>query len=285
MGQNPTSRRAIGIMSFIVAAILIVAIVNKAYFGIAIIAVVILGILYRVFCVRIVNEPDQPIIWRGGQMHHLGQSGFNLLIPFVENIDGHVNTMTPHPQKFTVHQVATGDGTSIFMNLELEWRFHPGIYYIDYQLKQIFLKTDDQIEALVEQTVTIIARRLVQRHDSLRGADVRQRCIDILLHEANHALDGYGIQVDHIFWRGSITSNEVLRAQRRIRIEHERLHAMIADVQTLREKLPNVSAEQFLTFQAWLELLRHGIPAPLSPPNIPGMPAGTMQPPTPSDEI
>jgi len=191
--------------------------------------------------------------------------------------------MRPHPQKLSVHQVATGDGSPIYINLGLVWRFDPGIRNIDDYLKQIFLKTEEQIEALVEQTVTIIARRLVQRHDTLKDANARQRCIDILLREAKQVLAGYGIQVDHIFWRGSITSNEVLRAQRRIRIEHERLRAMITDVQTIREKVPNVSAEQFLTFQAWLELLRHGIPAPLSPPNIPGMPAGTMQPPTPSD--
>jgi regulator of protease activity HflC (stomatin/prohibitin superfamily) len=286
MGQNPTSRRAIGIMSFVVAAILIVAIVNKAYVGIAIIAVVILGILYSIFCVRIINEPDQPIIWRGGQMHHLGQPGVNLLIPIVESIQGTVDTMTQRSQKFEVHQVATGDGSSVYMNLELDWRFHPDIYRIDYMLKQTFLRSEEQLEALVDQTVTIKARHLVQQYtsDTFKDADTRQRCVDILRQHANQALAAHGIIVDHIFWRGSIPKPEVLKARREISIEQERLRAMITEVQIIQEKLPNVSAEQFLTFRAWLELLRHGIPAPLSPPNIPGMPAGTMQPPSPSDE-
>ncbi len=281
MGQNPTSRRAIGIISFVIAAIVIVAIVDKAYFGIAIIVIVILGVLYCVFCVRVVEEPWQPIIWRGGQMHHLGQSGVNLLIPFVENIDGQIDTMRQRSQEFTVYQVATRDGSSIFMNLELDWRFLPGIYAIDDDLKQTFLRSEEQLAKLVEQTITIEARRLVQQYETLKDARTRQQCIDLLHHDANLALAGYGLQIDRIFWRGSITSDAVLKARRQITIEQERLRAMIADVQTLHDKLPNVSAEQFLTFQAWLELLRHGIPAPLSPPNIPG---SLSKPPRSSDE-
>lgn len=222
-------------------------------------------------CLRRVDEPQRAIIMRLGQMHHLAASGLVFLVPLYDALGSRI-TMKPVPQKFTVYQLGAQDGSSIYLNLELFWRFRPDIDRITTPLKQTMLKDDTELKAMVEQAVTVVARQLVLSYtpDQLKRADSREALTDVLRSSVNEVLSPHGIQIETIFWRGSIPSSELLQERLAITLSRERLRAMIADVQTVQEELPSMSAEQFLAFQAWLELLKKGLPAPNLPPYISG---------------
>lgn len=235
------------------------------------------AILFRVSLHR-VAEPHRPIILRLGQMHRLGPSGVFFLAPWVDTIEGTVS-MKPESQEFTVTQLHAGDGDGVYMNLELIWRLRPDIFKIDEPLKQMLLKTEEQRRRLVEQSVSTLARQLLLHYggDQLKRADTRDHVTEILRTAVNEYLLPHGMMIDSIFWRGTNPAKEMNEAKLRIKIAHEQVQGMVYDMELVRQRFPDLPAEEFLAYQAWLELIRRGV----SPPGVPNMPLFPLAPPVP----
>jgi regulator of protease activity HflC (stomatin/prohibitin superfamily) len=224
-------------------------------------------------CMRSVPEPQRAIVMRGGVMHHLGASGLVCVIPLIESLGKRVE-MSPHSQSFVVHQIAANDGKSIYMNLELTWRLRPDITMIDDALRQTLLKTDEQQRAMIEQNVSVIAREIVLLFapDQLKRADTRESIAEIMRAAVNDLLRPHGLEIETIFWRGSLTSSKVIEERQAIAISQERVEALIREIKLLQEQLPGMPVEQLLIYQAWVDLLRRGI-APPAPPGYFHMPS------------
>ncbi len=232
-----------------------------------------------VTCMRRVNEPERAIILRYGHIHHLSPSGIFFMLPWAETMGDLVN-MKPESQEFTITQLHAGDGEGVYMNLELTWRIRPDLDTIDEQAKQFLLKTPDQRKTYIEHSVNVVARQLVQDYtsDQLKRADARERAIDIIRTAINEMLEPSGVMIDSLFWRGSSPAKELNDAKLKVKIAHEQVQGMLTDIEAVRERLPDVPAQEFLTYQAWIELIRRGV----SPPGAPNMPQFPLNPTPPA---
>ncbi len=232
-----------------------------------------------VTCMHRVNEPERAIILRYGHIHHLSPSGIFLVLPWAETLGDLVN-MKPESQEFTITQLSAGDGDGVYMNLELTWRIRPDLDKIDEQSKQFLLKTSDQRRTYIEHSVNVVARQLIQEYtsDQLKRADARERAIDIIRTAINEMLEPSGAMIDTLFWRGSSPAKELNDAKLKVKIAHEQVQGMLTDIEIVRQRLPDVSAEEFLAYQAWLELIRRGV----SPPGVPNMPQFPLIPTPPA---
>mgnify|MGYP001241984500 CR=1 FL=1 len=217
-------------------------------------------------------DPWRPAIYRFGQLHRLGPGGVIFLLPGIDALGGPDERvdMRPLSQDIVVSQIASADGDSVYMNLELTWQMHPAVTRFTSQMKQTFLKTPEQRRRMIEQIVSVVARHLLLNYSAnqLRRADLRENATEILRDAVNELLAPHGLLIDTIFWRGSLPSDEYIKAKLAIKIAHERLAALIDDVALVRERLPDVAPADFLTQQAWIDLLRQGV----SPPALPGLP-------------
>ncbi len=220
-------------------------------------------------CMRRIAEPYRPIVSRLGMMHRLGPPGFAFVIPLIEQISQRVSVM-PHMQQFVVHQIASSDGNTMYMNLELTWRVRPDITTIDDALRQALLKTDEQLNLMIEQTVSVVARQLVLSFapDHLKRADTRESVTEILRSAVNEMLTPHGLMIDTVFWRGSVPAADLIKERLAISISHERVEGLIRDITLMQERLPGMQADQIMLYQTWLDLLRRGIAPPTAPPGI-----------------
>ena len=244
-------------------------------FWILLVAIILIGIALKVG-LHNVPEPNRPIIYRFGQIHRLGPSGMVFLVPGVDEIAAHQENMRPVSQDFVVMQINTGDGDSVYLNLELTWQLRADIHLIDAKMKQIFLRDLEQRKKMIEHAVSMVARNLLLNYTSihLTRADIRENITEVLRSVVNELLLPYGILLDTVFWKGSTQSDEYLKNKLAMKIAHERVEAIIKDVQLVRERLPDVSPSEFLAQQAYIDLLRRGI----TPPVLPGQLGGTMIP-------
>jgi regulator of protease activity HflC (stomatin/prohibitin superfamily) len=229
---------------------------------------------------RSVPEPARPIIYRFGQMHRLGPSGAFFLIPGIDEQFGEPIDVRPMSQDFTVMQIMSGDGESIYMNLELTWQLRPNIGHINASIRQTLLKSIDQRKAMIEHTVSVVARQLLLNYTStnLNRADARESIIDVLRSAVNELLAPHGLMVETIFWRGSSQSDEYLKNRLAMKISHERVEATIKDIQVIRERLPDVDPTDFLAQQAWIDMMRRGLTPPNLTDHVPGLPYMPPQP-------
>ena len=220
-------------------------------------------------CMRRVDEPERPIIMRLGLIHHLGPSGVFFLAPWIESL-GDVVSMKPEYLEFTVTQLNAGDGDGVYMNLELTWRLRPDLDRIDEMTKLVLYKTIEQRRKFVEQGITVVARQLIHSYtsDQLKPADTREYVTEILRNAVNEYFAGSGIMIDTIFWRGSNPAKEVQEAKLKAKVVHEQVQGMVRDMELVKQRFPDISAEEFLAYSAWMDLIRRGI----SPPGVPNMP-------------
>ena len=233
------------------------------------------------------NTPDplRPIIYRFGQMHRLGQPGVIVLLPFIEEQTEHPLDMRPLSLKFDVYQLTASDGESVYMNLELTWQIRSDVDRIDPLLKQTLLKSPEQREHLVEQTISTVARQLLLNYTSvaIKRSDVRESITEILRNAVNELLAPHGLMIETIFWRGSVPSSDYIKAKLAMKIAHEQLEMYVRDMALVGEQLPGVDPEAFVLRQAWLELARKGIAPPMgmmAPPATHGLP---YMPPSPTN--
>ncbi|MBA3825516.1 MAG: SPFH domain-containing protein, partial [Ktedonobacterales bacterium] len=193
------------------------------------------------------NTPDpfRPLIYRFGQMHRLGQPGVIVLLPFIDEEARTPIDMRPLSLKFDVYQLAASDGDTVYMNLELTWQIRSDVDRIDPLLKQTLLKSPEQRERLVEHTISTVARQLLLNYTTvaLKRSDVRESITEILRNAVNELLAPHGLMVETIFWRGSIPSNEYLKAKLAMKIAHEQLELYVQDMALVGEHLPGVDPE------------------------------------------
>ena len=256
-------------------------------FWILLLALILTGIALKAG-LHNVPEPDRAIIYRFGQMHRLGPSGMVFLVPGVDEMLHEKVDMRPVSQEFVVMQISTGDGDAVYLNLELTWQLRSDIHYIDANMKQTFLRTTDQRKKMIEHTVSVVARNVLLNYTGahLNRADIRENITEVLRSVVNELLMPYGMVLDTVFWKGSSQSDDYLKNKLAMKIAHERVEAIIKDVQMVRERLPDVSPSEFLAQQAYIDLLRRGITPPMLPgqmgnATIPGLP---YMPPRPEKE-
>lgn len=132
---------------------------------------------------------------------------------------------------------------------------------------------------MIEHTVSVVARYLLLNFTSahLSRADQRESITEILRSSVNELLAPHGLLLETVFWRGASQSDDYLKNKLAMKIAHERVEAIIKDVQLVRERLPEVSPGEFLAQQAYIDLLRRGITPPIMPGQlgnaaIPGLP-------------
>jgi regulator of protease activity HflC (stomatin/prohibitin superfamily) len=215
-------------------------------------------------------DPLRPIITRFGQMHRLGPPGSIFVLPGVDGLAGLTVDMRPTSQDLVIAQVSSAEGESVYLNLELTWQIHPDLVLLTPASKQMLLKNEEQRRRMMEQTVSVVARQLMLSYtaEQLRRSDLREGATEILRDAVNEILAPQGLWVATVFWRGSLPAKEYLEAKLAIKIAHERLEATIKDVQLVRQHLPEVAPAEFLAQQAWIDLLRRGVP----PSTLPGLP-------------
>lgn len=215
-------------------------------------------------------DPLRPIIMRFGHMHRLGPTGGVFLLPGIDRLSGMTVDTRPVSQDLVIAQVTSMEGESVYLNLELTWQIHPDLVRLTPLTRQMLLKTDKQRRRMMEQNVSVVARQLMLNYtaEQLRRSDLREGATEILRDAVNEILASHGLWVATVFWRGSMPAKEYLEARLAIKIAHERLEAVIKDVQLVRQHLPDVSPAEFLAQQAWIDLLRRGVP----PPTFPGLP-------------
>src|SRR5271166_4755242 len=95
-------------------AITLIVLFPRSALPILIVFVVCLSVMSRIALHR-VDEPNRPIISRLGQIHRLGPSGIFFLFPGIETVEGTIS-VKPISQDFTVNQIATGDGETVYFN-------------------------------------------------------------------------------------------------------------------------------------------------------------------------
>jgi regulator of protease activity HflC (stomatin/prohibitin superfamily) len=218
-------------------------------------------------------DPLRPIIMRFGKMHRLGPAGGVFLLPGIDGLAGVTVDTRPTSQDMVIAQVSSAEGDSVYLNLELTWQIHPDLARLSPAHKQMLLKNDEQRRRMMEQTVSVVARQLMLNYtaEQLRRSDLREGATEILRDAVNEMLTPHGLWVATVFWRGSMPAKEYLDARLAIKIAHERLEAVIKDVQLVRHHLPDVAPAEFLAQQAWIDLLRRGV-APSTVPGLPYMP-------------
>jgi hypothetical protein len=250
------------------SAVVVLLLLFPEYLAIILLSWTSIMIISVRFCTRRIDEPKRPLILRFGRLHRLGPSGLNFVVPFAEKISNDVD-MSPHVHKFVVSQIHDDQNNPIHMNIELLWRLNPGINEIDEDLKLTLLRDDDQRKTHVEQVITVFARQIVLHHPGklMNRADTREAIMNALRNAVNEYLQPQGLILESIFWRGSMPAEEVSRAHRETNIAHIRIKGLLEDLHTVQESLPDMSAEQFLAYQTYLEMLKRGMPIPWTTDN------------------
>ncbi len=253
-------------------AVIVLMILWPAYGIFFLLSLLILAAICLKAGLHTTPDPWRPVIYRWGQLHRLGPSGVVFLLPGIDALGGPDERVDLRPlsQDIVVSQIASAEGDAVYLNLELTWQMHPAMTRLTPLMKQTLQKMPEQRQRMIEHTVSVVARHLLLNYssDQLRRADLRENATEILRNAVNELLAPHGLLIDTVFWRGSLPSDEYIKAKLAIKIAHERLAALIDDVALVRERLPDVAPGEFLTQQAWIDLLRRGI----APPVLPGLP-------------
>lgn len=259
----------------------------------------VIGVILAFTCVHQINEPFRPVIFRNGQMYRLAPPGLVFLIPLIdtfehvgetdEHINGGKSYINFKPITFVckIYQIMTNDDDTIDMEVELEWQLRQSIDHIDDALRQTLLESSEQRQRHIEHVLSVVVRHLVMAYSStqIKRADIRDRVLEDLFTSANELIFIRGLVINTLYWPRLAINDEIWRARREIKITHERVEGLIADVQTVQKLMPGLPAEEFLAYQAWIELLRKGISIPQMPgqitPPTQGKIQSAAQPPNP----
>jgi regulator of protease activity HflC (stomatin/prohibitin superfamily) len=233
-------------------------------------AIVVLTLLFFL-TLRPVPEPDRAIVYRLAKFHHIDGPGYVFLVPTFDKIEGALDMGMQEALKFDVPQIRTADNKPIKTNLEVSWRIHPDVNgRVNAKVKSMILMTPDQRAALVEEVVISMGRQVVSSYNEaqLSTAAAREAAAATMLDGANEILEGYGLQVDRVFWRGTTPPKPVSEAKVQTLVAQEQAESLIKTVEAIRTRLPDMQPEEFLALQAWLDMFRRGGGG--SPPVPPG---------------
>ncbi len=222
-------------------------------------------------------DPHRPIVYRFGHMHHIGQPGAIFIIPGIENIfPNQCVNMQLRTQKIKLNNMRPSDSNERFYaELQIRWRISPEITLIDTMIKMTLLMdmrqsektpdtTIDELGQMVDQTINVAAKHLALHYpkQAFERIDTREDFIQVLRDSVNEIFKPYGLILETVYWVDFDSNSDKLAAQVEIAISHERVSGLIKDIQEIREKLPDLPPEDVIALQAYLDLLRRGLPPP-----------------------
>ena len=222
--------------------------------------IVVLTLLFFL-TLRPVPEPDRAIVYRLAKFHHLDGPGYVFLVPTFDAIMGRLDMSVQPAVKIEVPQVRTADNEQVRTNLEVSWRIHPDVQgRVNAKVKSVILMREEQRQSLVEEVVISMARQVVSSYTvkQLGTAANREAAAATMMDGSNEILEGYGLQVDRVFWRGSPANPKVLEAITETAVAQEHAKSLINTVEAIRAHLPDMQPEEFLALQAWLDMFRRG---------------------------
>jgi regulator of protease activity HflC (stomatin/prohibitin superfamily) len=220
----------------------------------------VFALLLWLITMRPVPEPDRALIYRLALLNRVAGPGYVFLIPALDHIEGTLD-MGLHEKAIEVPNIRGMDQQYVRTNLEVSWRIHPTVQgRLPARVRETLLMNDQQREKMVEEKVILIARQVVNSYTSeqLKPAAAREAATATMTDAVNEILEGYGLQVERIFWRGSQFPAKLSAAQLEGAVRLEEAKTLIATLEEARKHFPDLPAEEFLALSAWLDMYRHG---------------------------
>ncbi len=179
-------------------------------------------------------------------------------------------------QKIKLNNMRPSDSNERFYaELQIRWRISPEITLIDQMIKMTLIMdlrlnekspdtSIDELGQMVDQTINVAAKHLALHYpkQAFERIDTREDFIQVLRDSVNEIFKPYGLVLETVYWVDFDSNKDKLAAQVEIAISHERVSGLIKDIQEIREKLPDLPPEDIITLQAYLDLLRRGLPPP-----------------------
>jgi regulator of protease activity HflC (stomatin/prohibitin superfamily) len=210
---------------------------------------------------RPVPEPDRAVVYRLAKFSHLDGPGYVFLIPTFDKIEGTLDMATREPLPIEVPQIRTADNEQVRTNLEITWRIHPDVQgHVSGKVKNMILMSEESRKALILEIVINMARQVVSMYTAkqLNSAAAREAAGATMMDGANEILEGHGMLIERVFWRGSPANAKVLEAKVESMVAAEHADSLIKTVEAIRTHLPDMQPEEFLALQAWLDMFRRG---------------------------
>jgi regulator of protease activity HflC (stomatin/prohibitin superfamily) len=221
---------------------------------------VIFSLLLWIIAMRPVAEPLRGVVYRLAALDHVAGPGYIFLIPTLDHIEGYLD-MRPKRLEVEVPQIRTADNQPVRTNLDVTWRLHPNIRgKVNSRVRATLLMRDPEREKLVEETVILMARQVVASYtlSQITPATAREAASATVAEAANEILEAQGVQIDRIFWRGSVWPHELTEAKLQTAVRLEHAESLIATVEAIKKRLPDMQPEEFLALQAWLDMFQRG---------------------------
>jgi hypothetical protein len=219
---------------------------------------VVYAILLWVVAMRPVAEPMRGVVYRLATLHHIAGPGYVFLFPLFDRIEGYLD-MRPSLLEIEVPQIRTADNAPVRTNIEVTWRLHPNTRgRVSHPVRTTLLMREAERKKLVEETVILMARQIVSSYTiaQITPATAREAASATVTEGANEILEPQGIIVDRIFWRGSQYPAALTQAKLASAVRLEHAESLIATVEALKKRLPDMQPEEFLALQAWLDMFR-----------------------------
>jgi SPFH domain/Band 7 family protein len=219
---------------------------------------VVYAVLLWVVAMRPVAEPLRGVVYRLATLNHIAGPGYIFLIPTIDRIEGFLD-MRPTLLEVEVPQIRTADNAPVRTNLEVTWRLHPSIRgHVSGPVRATLLMREAERKKLVEETVILMARQIVSSYTiaQITPATAREAASATIAEGANELLEPQGVMVDRIFWRGSQYPAALTQAKLASAVRLEHAESLIATVEALKKRLPDMQPEEFLALQAWLDMFR-----------------------------
>lgn len=221
---------------------------------------VVAGLVLFLLTMKPVAEPDRAVVYRLATFHHIAGPGYVFLVPTLDHIEG-VLDMGPREFNVEVPGTRTFDRQHVRTNLEVTWRIHPHVQgRLNNRMKLMVLAKDDQRAKLVQEVVIRMARQVVSGYtnEQLAPPENRESAAATMVDAVNEMLEPDGLRVERIFWRGSAYPGKLLEAKLESAIRLEHAESLIAMVEAIKKRLPDMQPEEFLALQAWLDMFRRG---------------------------
>jgi hypothetical protein len=256
-GRGAMNSYGVGIFAGI-CVMVVLYLYYPQHWPLILLGMVVYAILLWVVAMHAVAEPSRGVVYRLATLHHIAGPGYTFLIPVVDHIQGYLD-MRPMLLEIEVPQIRTADNAPVRTNLEVTWRLHPNIRgRVSHPMRATLLMREPERKKVVEETVILMARQIVSSYTiaQITPATAREAASATITEAANEILEPQGVMVDRIFWRGSQYPAALTQAKLTSAIRLEHAESLIATVEALKKRLPDMQPEEFLALQAWLDMFR-----------------------------
>jgi regulator of protease activity HflC (stomatin/prohibitin superfamily) len=255
------------IIAITVCAGVVLYLYNPTHWGLIVLAGIVVLTLAFFMTMRPVPEPYKAVVFRLAKFDHLAGPGYIFLVPTLDKIQDTLDTAPREPIAIEVPQIRTADNEQVRTNLEVTWRIHPEVNgRITPKVKTMILMDEKHRIAFIQEVVISMARQVISMYHSkaLGTAANREAAAATMKDGTNEILEEYGLQVDRVFWRGSVANAKVMEAKVAAMVAQEHTESLIKTVEAIRTHLPDMQPEEFLALQAWLDMFRRGEGGPLA---------------------